>query len=80
MFSGSASLLSAPEYDENAISSHVQDLILIPSLHAVDGSFVRSGLVPLRMARNIERCSGIEITPSSRQAAKNNSAKPNKEW
>jgi hypothetical protein len=60
-------LLSAPEYEENAISSHVQDLILIPSLYAVDGRFARSGLVSLRMARNIKRGSGIEITPSGRQ-------------
>jgi hypothetical protein len=80
MFSESVSLLSAPEYEENAISSHVQDLILIPSLHAVDGRFIRSGLASLRMARNIKRGSGIEITPSGRQAARNNSTKPNQEW
>ena len=55
MFSGSVSLLSAPEYEENAISSHVQDLILIPSLHAVDGGLARSGLVSLRMAQNTKK-------------------------
>jgi tRNA/tmRNA/rRNA uracil-C5-methylase (TrmA/RlmC/RlmD family) len=80
MFSGSVCLLSAPKYEENAISSHVQDLINIPSFHAVDGRFARSGLVSLRMARNIETVPGIEITPSGRQVAKNNSTKPNQEF
>ena len=52
-------MLSAPEYEENAISSHVQDLILIPSLHAVDGRFARSELVSLRMARNTKEVVGL---------------------